>query len=419
VSALERTPAFSVGYNPLRDARHKTARAARECADWLAWLELGNKATRTLDSYERYVAVLLRAWPTTPFDEFDDGHLAHVLKQFPPRSRHIVKAAWNNWFRWGHRTRRISGNPVDLLPVISYKPNRAYDIFTDPEADALCALPSPDGELMMILFEAGLRRAEARRLTGKRIDFNRDQIVVMEGAKGGKSRQVPMIARLETACAELVTLEGIGRDDHVWGSRPGGSRRVKRNTPIADTTFDNWWARRPRGRRCTEAEPAHEPTHMRDPVAKTRPGDGRDPGAPRPRVDQHHLGHLRPDQPRVDRRPHARARRGPGLIGVISVTTLHAPATFESWLRTYHLTVEVKERDVDTVTRLHIPPWYAVLRPPVETLSGGFATSRHGSGKNPEAAVADLMRELRGRRMRRLGDGVGSEFYAPTSWDPL
>ena len=52
-----------VNFDPLRDARHKDAQAARECADWIAWLELGNKAARTLDSYERYAAALLRAWP--------------------------------------------------------------------------------------------------------------------------------------------------------------------------------------------------------------------------------------------------------------------------------------------------------------------------------------------------------------------
>ncbi len=232
-----------VEYDPLRDARHKNARAARECADWLAWLELGNKATRTLDSYERYVAALLRTWPNTAFDEFDDGHLAHVLKTFPPRSRHIVKAAWNNWFKWGYKTRRIPGNPVDLLPAISYEPNRVYDILTEAEADALSGLPSPDGTLMLILSETGIRRAEARLMTGKRLDLDQLQVIIIDGAKRKKSRQVPMIDQLATACAELLTLEGIGRDDYLWYSRPGGRTRVKRSAPISNTSFDNWWGR--------------------------------------------------------------------------------------------------------------------------------------------------------------------------------
>lgn len=235
-------PAELYDLDPLRDARHKAARAARECADWLAWLELGNAAARTLDSYERYAAALLRNWPSIAFDEFDDGHLAHVLTLYPPRSRHIVKAAWNNWFRWGYKTRRIPGNPVDLLPRITYEPSRVYDTFDEAEEDALIALPSPNGELMALLFLAGLRRAEAREMTGKRLDFNRLEVHIIDGAKGGKSRKVPMIDRLAVACFQLVTLEAIDRDDHLWSYRPGGGRRVKRDKPIANTSFDNWWA---------------------------------------------------------------------------------------------------------------------------------------------------------------------------------
>jgi integrase/recombinase XerD len=209
----------------------------------LAWLELSNTAARTLDTYERQAAVLLRAWPDVPFSEFTDGHLSHTLRTFPPKSRHLVKSAWNNWFRWGYKiARRIPGNPVDLLPTIRYKPQRAYDIFTEAEADALCALPSPDGELMTLLFWTGLRRGEAIALTGKRIDFGNAQLIVIDGAKGGKSRKVPLVQRALTACDQLLTLEGIGRDDYLWYTKPGGGP-TKRGWAISNTAFDNWWAR--------------------------------------------------------------------------------------------------------------------------------------------------------------------------------
>ena len=33
-----------VGYDPLRDVRHKDAKSARDQADWLAWLELKARA---------------------------------------------------------------------------------------------------------------------------------------------------------------------------------------------------------------------------------------------------------------------------------------------------------------------------------------------------------------------------------------
>lgn len=227
--------------DPLKDSRHRDARSARDLADWLAWLELGNKAARTLDSYERYAAVLVRSFPDVAFDEFDDGHLAHALALFPAKSRHIAKAAINSWFKWGYRTRRIAGNPVDMLPAMTYKPNRSYDLFSEAEADALCALPSPDGQLMTLLFWCGLRRAEARFLTGKRLDLPQSQVIVMDGAKGGRTRRVPMIGRVSASASELLTLEGIGPSDYLWSVRPGGGKRVRRSQPIGNTSFDTWW----------------------------------------------------------------------------------------------------------------------------------------------------------------------------------
>lgn len=227
--------------DPLRDSRHRDAVAARDLSDWLKWLELGNKAARTLDTYERYAAALLRAFPETEFKDFTDGDLAHVLTKFPPRSRHIVKAAWNSWFKWGYKQRRIPGNPVDMLPAMTYKPNRSYDLFSEAEADALCALPSPDGQLMTLLLWTGLRRSEARLMTGKRIDLGQRQVIVMDGAKGSKTRRVPMIDRVATAASELLTLEGIGPNDYLWSVRPGGGKRVRRDMPIGNTSFDRWW----------------------------------------------------------------------------------------------------------------------------------------------------------------------------------
>jgi integrase len=225
--------------DPLKDARHRDAAAARELADWLQWLRLGNKAARTLDTYERVCAALLRAFPHKRFDEFTDGDILHVLAAYPERSRSTNKAALNGFFDWGYKTRRIPGNPVTMLPRISYRPDRAYDLFTPAEADALCALPSPDGHLLTIMFWSGIRRGECIGMTGKRLDLGHNQIVVIEGAKGSKTRKVPMIGRVAVAAAELLTLEGIGPNDYLWYSAPGG--RVKRSKPISNARFDLWW----------------------------------------------------------------------------------------------------------------------------------------------------------------------------------
>lgn len=232
--------------DPLRDSRHRTARSARDLADWLAWLELGGAAARTLDGYERYMAALLRDFPDKAFPDFTDGDLGYFLKGVPPKSRAIVKAAMNNWFKWGYRSRRIPGNPVDLLPSMRYKPERTYNLFSEADTEALCALPAPHGQLMTLLFWTGLRKAEARHLTGKRLDLERRQVVVKEGAKGSKSRVVPMIRRVEVAAWELRNVIGIGPEEYVWHTKPGGGK-VQRSRPIGNTSFSSgpkypkWW----------------------------------------------------------------------------------------------------------------------------------------------------------------------------------
>lgn len=232
-----------VGLDPLRDSRHRSARAARELADWLAEREAGKTAARTLDSYERTCAALLRAFPDTAFSEFTPGDIVQLLITFPERSRHINRSALNSWFKWGYVTRLIDSNPVDRVTTIRYKPNRIYDTYSAAETDALCALPFPDGQLMTLMLWTGLRRAEARYLTAKRLDANNRQVLVIDGAKGSKSRVVPMIARVQAAAGELLTLEGLGPDDYLWYDRPGGRARLKRRTqPISDSSFGRWYA---------------------------------------------------------------------------------------------------------------------------------------------------------------------------------
>jgi integrase len=233
--------------DPLRFVEPKHAAAARDYADWLSWLKVANKAPRTQDAYKRTVARLLEAFPDKQFDEFTDGDVLLVLAEFPPKSRIQNKAHLNSFFTWGYKwSRRIPSNPVDFVPPIKYVPPRAYDVFTDAETAALCALPPPDGALMHLLFWCGLRRAEARCLTWKRIDFDRHRVILIDGVKGGKDRPVPLMEHTEQALADLGVLEGLNREDHLWYDRPGSSLAptVRRSAPIANTSFQRWWETR-------------------------------------------------------------------------------------------------------------------------------------------------------------------------------
>lgn len=249
--------AESLPLDVLKDIRHRDAAAARELADFLAWRELGNNSPGTLYELERKCAVLLRSFPEKRFDEFTDGDVAHALMQFTPASRWHAKVLINQWFKWGVLTDRRAGNPVDKIPKITRKKKRDHDIFSEAEAEALCALPSPDGALMELKFWAGLRTAECRLLTGKRVLLDRSMLVVTDGAKGSKERLVPLFDRSVKVLADLMLTEGIGPDDHLWYLRIGRNRKLIRNRTMSHQSFYLWW-----DRCCDDAKVRRRTPHM-------------------------------------------------------------------------------------------------------------------------------------------------------------
>lgn len=221
--------------------RHHTAEAYPELLAWLEYLKVSNKRPRTLEAYERNVAGLLLQHQGRKFADFDDSHILSFLAQAPERSRHIYKAPINQWFKWGYRTRRLTWNPADLLPDIRYRPNRNIRTFTDAERAAMRTLDDPNGLLMLVLLETGLRNQEARFLKVKRVDFDGQELLVREGAKGGKERVVPLTTACAGALHELITTYGLGPEEHFWCSHPGGGHRTKRDTPVSHSTFQRWW----------------------------------------------------------------------------------------------------------------------------------------------------------------------------------
>lgn len=236
---------ITVRYAPVRGRDHHQAAAWPDLQAWLRWRKIGGASDRTLDTYERVVAKLLLMFPAVEFGAFKEDHLLALLETYPPRSRHINKAALSSWFKWGYQQRRIDANPVDRLPTIRYQASRVIELFTPAEQAALCSLPTPDGQLMTILFGTGLRQTEARLLTGKRLDLDGRQVIVREGAKGKRDRTVPMMRPVAQAAAELFLLEGVGDGEHVWYDRPVGDRSkvLRRSKPIGSSSFHRWWVR--------------------------------------------------------------------------------------------------------------------------------------------------------------------------------
>lgn len=224
----------------MRDLRHLNAKAADDLADWLVRLDLERKSQKTIYGYHGYIIGLLIRNMDVKFDEFTHTHVNAYLLSVPERSRHIVRSVVNRWFEWGVMDDRLVRSPMGKVPPIRAPHRRAKDIFSEAEVGQLENLPTPDGQLMTILFGSGIRRGEARRLRLGNINTDRGRLYVF-GGKGDKDRVVALPATVVVAVVDLATLEGLNRDDYLWYTTRG--RRRSRRTPIGDTTFHSWWQR--------------------------------------------------------------------------------------------------------------------------------------------------------------------------------
>jgi integrase len=237
-----------VSYDPLRDKSYRQTRLGRDVADFLAWLELGGAAPRTLHQYERDLARGCLMFPSTPLEEYSDADMLHVARQFKPKERRTRVAAWRSFFKWAVRRRRIVANPCDALPVIKRQPKKVYDVFSEAEITALCGLADRDGALFQILFDTGARKGDCRSLRFRhwrpeaRVDAPHGLLVFHEG-KGGKDRQVPATEATARKLSELAILDGLKPGAFLWYTRPGGGAKVARDRPVGDGSFDRWWTR--------------------------------------------------------------------------------------------------------------------------------------------------------------------------------
>jgi integrase/recombinase XerD len=243
-----------VEFDALRDKSYRRARLGPDVAAFLAWFELGGASPISVDNYERALAVLCRMYPATPIAEVTDAQLAQVFKRFPARSRRVRVAPYRTFFKWARQTRRVQDNPMELLPLIRRQPRRKPEVFTEAEVDALLGLDIIDAAPLAILFDGGLRRAEAIALQLRHCHPDSGYVKVIDG-KGGKDRRVPMRSwsdpsarpsRLQSLLVDLEILHGLTARDHVFYkvfANGSGSRRVDRATPIGEGTYSRWFHR--------------------------------------------------------------------------------------------------------------------------------------------------------------------------------
>jgi integrase len=229
------------GLRHLRDDRHRSTRAAPVLNEWLAYLDVEGKAGGTLYNYERRIGALLR-WHDVDLEEFTPEVLNTYLSTVPRGSRHIARSIISKFFEWAELYEKIDRSPMGKVAKVKHPERKAINTYTDAEVALLEALPSPDGQLFTILFETGLRKAEARKLRRSDIDLDRSRLIVRQG-KGGKDRIVGMTPGSREAVADLDLIEGLGPDDYLWHCYPGGGKVVSRRHWIGDSTFSAWYDR--------------------------------------------------------------------------------------------------------------------------------------------------------------------------------
>ena len=109
-----------------------------------------------------------------------------------------------------------------------------------------------------LLLTAGLRKAEACALQVRDIDLDGQRLSVRKG-KGRKGRVVPFPFTTAAVLSDLITIEGLERDHHLWYTRYVNEfgETIRRNRRLGAGAFHRWWARM-----CDEAGVRYRNPHV-------------------------------------------------------------------------------------------------------------------------------------------------------------
>lgn len=227
---------------PRRAFTGSTPAAQTELDAWLDYWEAQGRRPATIKSYRSVLQRFLARHPDTAFSAFTLKDVKAFLDPLTERQRPQSASILRNWFRWGETTGRIEDDPTRLLPKFKWQRAGAVrEIFSDAEIRRLEALPYPHGILMEILFETGIKTIEARTLTASccELDGVSPQLRISESRY---PRVVPITdPDFRYRLAHYITAEHLRPEDHLWFSRPGGGRSIKRDRTISSGTIQSWW----------------------------------------------------------------------------------------------------------------------------------------------------------------------------------
>lgn len=234
-----------VEFDPLRDKSYRLTRLGGPIVDHLASKETAGRSDETLDAKERCLAEFALKYPKLRVDQVEARHIEHFLakKTWGWEKRRTQRSHLNQFLTWSMKRRLIVRNPIDDLDTPARKSQKTYDLFSDAEIAALTGLPALDGTLMLVMFDAGLRRGECLALQPRHIlpEPIPGQLRII-GGKGDKDRIVDLTKRLSRSLAEYQFVEGMGLKDHFWYTKPGG-KSIRRSVQAGEASFHIWWVR--------------------------------------------------------------------------------------------------------------------------------------------------------------------------------
>ena len=166
------------------------------------YLRAGNKSPRTIETYLEAVAGFsgyLAATSRAPLDqarrEDVEAWIAALLARWKPSTAHNRYRGLHAFYRWLEEEEDLPSPMAKMKPPAV--PDQPIPVLGEPQLRALfavCAGKDFDARrdtalLMMLLLDAGLRRAE---LLGMRVDdLNFEYDVVRVVGKGGRERALP------------------------------------------------------------------------------------------------------------------------------------------------------------------------------------------------------------------------------------
>jgi integrase len=146
------------------------------------------------------------------------------------------------FFKFLYDRDRIPKNIGARIEMPKKYGQKVIEVFTDAE---LTLIYTADA-LACLMCETGMRKSEARNLQRRHVNLQTSELVIYNG-KGAKDRVVPLTSRASIVVADMDLMDGLKPEDHLWSTKPGGGKVIKRRDPISNTAMQSWWAHETKG----------------------------------------------------------------------------------------------------------------------------------------------------------------------------